>query len=156
MSTEEWKRFISNWENSKKHKDLKKKKEEKTFMNYDKEQLLAIIEQMSEFHLLDEDTKETIEMLDGNSIYTYYNREELIADYMTTILKWTFHIVMAEQKEDYEFCQALRLPILIEQEDLMRVINKYYPETTEEELVVISTLKELALKEARKQLKNKQ
>ena len=107
-----------------------------------KEEMIMVLQGITEFNNLDKEDKEAFDWLDEATRHIA-SKEDVFNSILKTVEHWSFYLVHCEKKEDFESCALIKNAIEIEIEDIRRVINTYFIFTDNDE----RRLKDMALEE---------
>lgn len=132
---EEWRKQISNWESVRNYRLHKQKLK----MNiYNKEQLIKACQAMNEYHSLPLEDKESLDFLEYE-LMSKATLNDLLESYIQTILQWNYYQIRHELVQEFEICAMLRDVIAIEKEEMLRLLETYFP-NSEFDLNIIDQL----------------
>ena len=98
-----------------------------------KKQLLEIIKDVEYMYSLPAEQKRTYEQEnDVDILYMSSTFDELIEDYILTVMNWNMYMKEAVDEEDFEFAAKIKAGLEIEEYEFKRLLILYHPATKEE------------------------
>jgi hypothetical protein len=149
MKHEDWKIMLSNWENSKKNKQLQTSFNNTRSLMIKDEQLLEIINSLFEYDEMTDKEKEELDFIEEALLYAQ-SKESVLTQFIQQMVKWAFYLYSKEKEEKYEICALIIKAVEIEKREIIRILDKYYI-LLEEEAEIIEAAFDNAKNEVYKQ-----
>lgn len=133
MNSNEWKRIMTNWENSSKKNEIMKQKKKITDAKLSDIYMESLCDSFRELFLSDDDAKEMMDFFEFelNEIRTY---NDLISYFARKLIQYSLYLLLYEEQEKYELCSKIKTTIELEVLDVRRMILTHFPYDYDEEI----------------------